>query len=130
MFKLWVIKIYFLSLGNRFFLTISFMFRISLNFIFRLSFFVFLGLTACKNKPNKEKSSTNEPPLFTLLTPEETGVGFQNILNEGLNTNILMYEYFYNGGGVASGDFNGDGNIDLYFTSNMNEDKFYLNRGG
>jgi hypothetical protein len=106
------------------------MFRISLNFIFRLSFFVFLGLTACKNKPNKEKSSTNEPPLFTLLTPEETGVGFQNILNEGLNTNILMYEYFYNGGGVASGDFNGDGNIDLYFTSNMNEDKFYLNRGG
>jgi len=90
---------------------------------------VFLSLTACQNKVKDEQLSSNEPILFTLLTPEETGVGFQNILNEGLNTNILMYEYFYNGGGVASGDFNGDGNIDLYFTSNMSENKFYLNKG-
>jgi hypothetical protein len=49
---------------------------------------IFAGLTACKNKPKEEQISTNEPTLFTLLTPEETGVGFQNILNEGLNTNI------------------------------------------
>lgn len=90
---------------------------------------VFLGFLACQNKPKEGGNSTNEPTLFTLLTPEETGVGFQNILNEGLNTNILMYEYFYNGGGVASGDFNGDDNIDLYFTSNMSENKFYLNKG-
>ena len=90
---------------------------------------VFMSLTACKNKPKQEQPTSNEPTLFTLLTPKETGVGFQNILNEGLNTNILMYEYFYNGGGVAAGDFNGDGNIDLYFTSNMSENKFYLNYG-
>ncbi len=67
--------------------------------------------------------------LFTLLQPDQTGVTFQNTLTEGLNTNILMYEYFYNGGGIASGDFNGDGLTDLYFTSNMGENKFYLNKG-
>ena len=46
-----------------------------------------------------------------------------------MNTNILMYEYFYNGGGVAAGDFNNDGLVDLYFTSNMSDNKFYLNKG-
>ncbi|WP_420400484.1 VCBS repeat-containing protein [Flagellimonas sp.] len=41
----------------------------------------------------------------------------------------MIYEYFYNGGGVAAGDFNGDDLIDLYFTSSMSTNKFYLNRG-
>ncbi|WP_090170457.1 VCBS repeat-containing protein [Neolewinella agarilytica] len=67
--------------------------------------------------------------LFTLLTTSETGVDFENRLTEGPNTNILMYEYFYNGGGVAAGDLNGDGKTDLYFTANMAENKLYLNDG-
>ncbi len=67
--------------------------------------------------------------LFTLLNAEQTGLNFQNTLSEGLNTNILMYEYFYNGGGVAAGDFNNDGLADLYFTSNMSDNKMYLNKG-
>ncbi|MBC6996065.1 VCBS repeat-containing protein [Lewinella lacunae] len=40
-----------------------------------------------------------------------------------------MYEYFYNGGGVAAGDLNGDGKTDLYFTANMAENRLYLNAG-
>src|SRR5688500_4001757 len=89
-------------------------------------FLLLLFFTAgCSDKNNAE----GENSLFSLLTPEQTGVEFQNLLTEGLNTNILMYEYFYNGAGVAAGDFNDDGLTDLYFSSNMSENKFYLNKG-
>src|SRR5690606_10703807 len=72
---------------------------------------------------------TESEPLFKLLSPEETRVAFSNTLTEGLNTNVMMYEYFYNGGGVAVGDVNNDGLDDIYFTGNMSPNALYLNRG-
>ncbi|HEY6978452.1 MAG TPA: VCBS repeat-containing protein [Chitinophagaceae bacterium] len=98
-----------------------------------LIFGIFL-LCACHEKKqadeNKDESSEKSgQELFSLLDAKQTNITFQNTLSEGLNTNILMYEYFYNGGGVAAGDFNNDGLVDLYFTSNMSDNKLYLNRG-
>lgn len=37
--------------------------------------------------------------------------------------------YFYNGSGVGAGDFNNDGKTDLFFASNQQQNKIYLNEG-
>ena len=74
-------------------------------------------------------NSLAQKPLFQLLSPKETNVKFRNEINETENLNVLAYEYFYNGGGVAVGDINNDGLPDLFFTSNMGENKLYLNLG-
>ena len=71
-----------------------------------------------------------QSPLFTLLSPKETGVHFSNDIKESEALNVLNYEYFYNGGGVAVGDINNDGLPDLLFTANDKPCKLYLNLGG
>ena len=92
-----------------------------------ISFLVFM--TGCGHRIGQEEAPSAASSLFTTLTADQTGIHFQNTLTEGLNTNILVYEYFYNGGGVATGDFNGDGKIDAYFTANLGDNKLYLNKG-
>ncbi|MDQ6903220.1 MAG: VCBS repeat-containing protein [Bacteroidota bacterium] len=93
-------------------------------------------LASCKNNssntdtPEANESSQSESHLFTLLAPAYTHVDFNNTITEGANTNVLLYEYFYNGGGVAAGDVNGDGLQDIYFVANMASNKLYLNKGG
>ncbi len=69
------------------------------------------------------------PALFERLAPESTGVGFVNRLPEDTAFNILNYLYYYNGGGVAAGDVDGDGLPDLYFTANLGPNRLYLNKG-
>src|SRR5258708_28929902 len=72
-----------------------------------------------------EKGST----LFSLISPQTSGLTFSNDLAEDEKFNIVEYLYFYNGGGVACGDINNDGLVDLYFSSNQNSNKLYLNKG-
>lgn len=67
--------------------------------------------------------------VFELQSPKKTGINFNNKLTEDSKNNILTYEYFYNGGGVAIGDINNDGLDDIFFTGNMVENKLYLNQG-
>lgn len=68
--------------------------------------------------------------LFENLPARKTGVRFQNTLTEDRETNIITYDYLYNGAGVAIGDINNDGLDDIYLTGNMVPNKLYLNQGG
>jgi len=69
------------------------------------------------------------PPLFEVVAPETSGITFTNRLSEDTAVNIVNYLYYYNGGGVAAGDIDGDGLIDLYFTSNLGSNRLYRNLG-
>ncbi|MBC7745092.1 MAG: CRTAC1 family protein, partial [Flavobacterium sp.] len=80
---------------------------------------------SCKSNIDKDSQG-----IFKLLDPQQTNVTFSNNITESDSLNILDYLYFYNGAGVASADFNNDGLEDLYFISNQESNKFYLNTGG
>ena len=67
--------------------------------------------------------------LFDHLPASTTGITFKNVLDETPASNVLTYEYFYNGGGVAVGDINNDGLEDIYFSANMKSNILYLNQG-
>ncbi len=76
-------------------------------------------------KPDGKKGDT----LFSLLPPGVTNIDFINQLTENEQYNIIEYLYFNNGAGVAAGDINNDGLVDLYFTSSQESNKLYLNKG-
>lgn len=90
-----------------------------------------LAFLQCKHQPKTTAngSTTAEPKRFELLSAERTGIAFTNKLQETSDLNIFTYLYMYNGAGVAVGDVNNDGLVDIYFTANQDKNKLYLNRG-
>lgn len=66
---------------------------------------------------------------FDHLNSKQSGISFANNLNDTDSFNIMQYLYYYNGGGVAAGDLNNDGLVDLYFTGNQVNDALYFNEG-
>lgn len=85
-------------------------------------------LISCQNSSEKSNEQ-NSNKLFTTLSSSKTGVNFINELEETEDYNYFQYNYLYIGGGVASGDLNNDGLIDLFFISNNSQNKLYLNKG-
>ena len=69
------------------------------------------------------------PDLFEIVENEDIGISFSNDLGYNPEFNVYKYRNFYNGGGVALGDVNGDGLCDIYLTANLLENRLYLNKG-
>lgn len=88
-----------------------------------------LAWGGCGKKTGGEAPPPQGATYFQRLEPAKTGITFTNQLTETEELNVLSYEYFYNGGGVAVGDINNDGLPDLYFSGNMTPNKLYLNKG-
>ena len=86
------------------------------------------------NDSNEKTSNTktdieDENSLFKLVSSDHSNINFSNKLVENEKMNIINYHYFYNGGGVAVGDVNNDGLLDIFFTANQSPNKLYLNKG-
>ncbi|MFT3681912.1 MAG: VCBS repeat-containing protein [Ferruginibacter sp.] len=80
---------------------------------------ILLLINSCKSK--------QEEKLFSLVT--NTGIDFNNKVVDQKYENSFFYRNYYNGGGVAIGDINNDGLCDVMLTSNMGDNKLYLNKG-
>ena len=95
--------------------------QITKTVFFIVAGFCLLLCNSCKNK---------NPTLFESLLSSKTNITFTNKLEKHKMFNILYYLYYYNGGGVATGDINKDGLPDIYFTANKKGgNKLYLNKG-
>lgn len=63
---------------------------------------------------------------FRLRSSDETGVHFANYLDEAAGA---ANRTLWNGSGVAVGDVNGDGRLDLFFCGLQTPNRLYLNLG-
>ncbi|MBL7858258.1 MAG: VCBS repeat-containing protein [Cyclobacteriaceae bacterium] len=93
---------------------------VRLDFVLGFVFFIFF--TGCK------KSEQKVTP-FQLTSPTKTGITFSNTLAYDNIINPYTFRNFYNGAGVALGDINNDGLLDIYFSGNQVSNKLYLNKG-
>ncbi|GAB3532499.1 VCBS repeat-containing protein [Pontibacter brevis] len=110
-----------------------------MQFFKKSGLFHFFMLTAflagCQENEIKDEAGASQvaqtpaETMFSLLPAEKTNISFSNTIQENPYGNILAYQYFYNGGGVAIGDINNDGLQDIYFSGNMVANRLYLNKG-
>lgn len=82
--------------------------------------FLLTFLISCDKKKDQQT-------LFQLM--DNTGIHFVNEVEDQQLNNSFLFRNFYNGGGVGIGDINNDGFADVMLTSNMGDNKLYLNKG-
>ncbi len=67
--------------------------------------------------------------MFQNISSDVSKLDFNNKLVFTEEYNPYTFKNFLNGGGIALGDVNNDGLIDVYCTGNLVDNKLYLNKG-
>jgi hypothetical protein len=89
-----------------------------------------LALAACaESTAHRADAPAVDSTLFTQMPSDYTGIRFTNRVVDSQERNVFTYRNFYNGGGVAIGDLNGDQRPEVILTSNQDGPSLYLNQG-
>ncbi|WP_431158917.1 VCBS repeat-containing protein [Winogradskyella poriferorum] len=92
-------------------------------------FTLYLLVSNCNDQPIRDLNPSELTEGFKLLSPEQTGIDFNNKINETPEFNHFYFSQIYSGSGVAIGDINNDGLSDVFFGGNQVNDRLYLNKG-
>ena len=97
---------------------------------FKIAPIIIISLMMACQGPQRDLYPETLIGSLELLSPERTGIDFNNSIQESETVNHLYYNQLYSGAGVAIGDINNDGLADIFFCGNQVDDRLYLNKGG
>lgn len=87
-------------------------------------------MTSCQQEAKTPAQGGDlEGPIFEQIPQSQSGISFNNLIEEIGDFHYFIYDAMYQGAGLGVGDFNNDGLQDVYFAGNMVGDKLYINKG-
>ena len=92
-------------------------------------YYVLLAFVFSCNETGIMKKESHSETLFSLVPISTSTIDFTNTVEQTNDFSCLNYTYALIGGGVGVGDINNDGLEDIYFVSNQNSNKLYINKG-
>ena len=97
-----------------------------------LCLFLVFCVTFCSNPNEDLTQSDTHKSLFTAVPSTSSNIHFSNTIVENFEngTNLLDFDYVYNGSGVGICDLDNDGLEDLVFCGNQAPNRVYKNKGG
>lgn len=88
-----------------------------------------LTLLCCRDQSTEVLNHKLNQISLESIDPSYSGIRFNNLIRENKRLHSFIWNFIYQGAGVAIGDINNDNLPDIYFCGNMVSDKLYLNKG-
>jgi len=82
-----------------------------------------------KGTVDRTSENTEDIQFLSKISAKESGLDFNNEIQETVTQNIILNDAILQGGGVGIIDINNDGLQDIYFAGNQVRDELYLNKG-